>query len=295
MQTIESMKGKIRSTEDLQSVVKTMKSLAAVNIRQYEKAVYALTNYDQTVEMGLQIVMREKMGAAISPKCARKDLLCAIVFGTDQGMCGPLNEQIASHAIDVMRGLDVEPRNRTIVAVGQRITALLEDACQPVEEEFSVPSSVSAITPMVQEIVMRIETWHIERCVEQVFLFYSKPLPGTVYRPCTVRLLPVDREWLSKLELKTWPSHVIPTFTMDWSNLFSALIREYLFVSLFRAFAESVASESASRLASMQAAEKNIEERLADLNLLFHQQRQMAVTEELMDIMAGFEALEQLR
>ena len=59
---------------------------------------------------------------------------------------------------------------------------------------------------------------------------------------------------------------MIPTFTLDEQRLFQLLIREYLFVSLYRAFAESLASENASRLASMQVAEKNIEERLRVLN-----------------------------
>jgi F-type H+-transporting ATPase subunit gamma len=78
---------------------------------------------------------------------------------------------------------------------------------------------------------------------------------------------------------------------MDRDQLFSALIRQYLFVSLFRACAESLASENASRLAAMQGAERNIEERLEELQTQFHQQRQMTITEELLDIVAGFEAL----
>jgi F-type H+-transporting ATPase subunit gamma len=106
-----------------------------------------------------------------------------------------------------------------------------------------------------------------------------------------VRLLPVDRKWLKNLEMKKWPSKTLPMFTMDWEALFRSLIREYLFVSLYRAFAESLASENASRLAAMQSAEKNIEERLEELFLQYHRQRQMTITEELLDIVAGFEAL----
>jgi F-type H+-transporting ATPase subunit gamma len=84
---------------------------------------------------------------------------------------------------------------------------------------------------------------------------------------------------------------VLPTFTMDWDRLFSALISQYLFVSLYRAFAESLASENASRLASMQGAERNIADRLQELQGSFHQQRQSTITAELLDIVSGFEAL----
>ena len=70
-----------------------------------------------------------------------------------------------------------------------------------------------------------------------------------------------------------------------------ALIREYLFVSLFRACAESLASENAGRLAAMQRADKNINELLEHLNGTFHRLRQSGIDEELFDVISGFEAL----
>jgi F-type H+-transporting ATPase subunit gamma len=70
-----------------------------------------------------------------------------------------------------------------------------------------------------------------------------------------------------------------------------ALVREYLFVSLFRACAESLASENASRLAAMQRAEKNIDELQENLNRTFHRLRQSGIDEELFDVVSGFEAL----
>jgi F-type H+-transporting ATPase subunit gamma len=78
---------------------------------------------------------------------------------------------------------------------------------------------------------------------------------------------------------------------MDRERLFSALIHQYLFVSLSQALAESLASEHASRLAAMQHAERHIQERLEELRTQFRQQRQLAITTELLDIVAGFEAL----
>ena len=87
-------------------------------------------------------------------------------------------------------------------------------------------------------------------------------------------------------------SRSLPTFTADWHRLFSALIRQHLFVALYRALAESLASENAARLASMQAAERNIEEHLAGLTARYHQERQESITAELLDIVAGFETLE---
>jgi F-type H+-transporting ATPase subunit gamma len=93
-------------------------------------------------------------------------------------------------------------------------------------------------------------------------------------------LLPIDRAWIKSIQEKKWPTRVLPTFTIERDSLFSSLFHQYIFVSLFRAFAESMASENAARLLSMQSAEKNIDERI-----------QNAITSELLDIVSGFEAL----
>jgi F-type H+-transporting ATPase subunit gamma len=83
----------------------------------------------------------------------------------------------------------------------------------------------------------------------------------------------------------------LPEVVGGGSTTLRALIREYLFVSLFRACAESLASENASRLAAMQRADKNINDLLEDLNGTFHRLRQSGIDEELFDVVAGFEAL----
>ena len=78
---------------------------------------------------------------------------------------------------------------------------------------------------------------------------------------------------------------------MNWNELFSSVVRHYLFVGLYRSCAESRASENASRIASMQTASKNIERRLHELRQEFNETRQAAITEEILEIATGFEAL----
>ena len=290
MQTSEYLKGRIRSAQDLLGVVKTMKSLAAISIRQYQRAVEALVEYNRTVETGLQIVLRQSRETPRPPH-PRAESLGAIVFGTDQGLCGQLNSTIVSHALEALERSGVGPERRVVIAVGLRAADLLEDAGQHVAEVLTTPGSTAGITPMVQDITVLLEDWRFRRRVAQMHLFYSEYLCGASYRPRSLRILPVEEEWLRGLKQQRWESRSLPLFTMEWESLFSALIGEYLFVSIYRAFANSLASENASRLAAMQSAEKNIEERLEELNLLFHRQRQMTITEELLDIVAGFEAL----
>jgi F-type H+-transporting ATPase subunit gamma len=97
--------------------------------------------------------------------------------------------------------------------------------------------------------------------------------------------------WFDKLAATPWPSKIIPQVIDGAPSALDPFLRGYLFVLLFQACAESLASENASRLASMQRAEKNIDGMLDDLNRKFHQLRQEAIDEELFDVIAGFEAL----
>ena len=88
-----------------------------------------------------------------------------------------------------------------------------------------------------------------------------------------------------------WPTKLLPQIAGGSKATLLALLSEYLFTSLFKACAESLASENASRLDAMQRAEKNIEDLLDDLSHTFHRLRQSSIDEELFDVVAGFEAL----
>ena len=88
-----------------------------------------------------------------------------------------------------------------------------------------------------------------------------------------------------------WPTKTLPEVIEGATSPLRAFIRGYLFVLLFQACAESLASENASRLAAMQRAERNIDEILETLNLKLHRIRQESIDEELFDVISGYEAL----
>lgn len=291
MQTIEAIQRRVNNAEDLLSIVKTMKTLAAVNIRQYEKAVEALGDYYRTVEMGFQIILRDRPDEIAPSSTGHPTRAGVVIFGSDQGMCGQFNEQIATYMLAQLDSLQVPKSDRFILALGVRLIAYLDAIGEVVDEAWSIPGSMAAITEIIQDIVMKIDSWRSQQGISRVFLFYNRPLSGAAYRPHWRGLLPVNQGNFRYLTEQTWESRSVPIFTMEWQQLFSALLRQYLFVSLHRAFAESLMSENASRLATMQAAERNIKEHLDELNALFHQQRQRMITEELLDIVSGFEAL----
>lgn len=286
MQTTEQLRGRIDSLQDLRSIVGTMKSLAAVSIRQYEAAVHALHDYYRTTELGLAVALADLRLQA--PERASGSL-GAVVIGSDHGLCGRFNEDLVAFALDAMAH---HPEGeRRAIAVGARAEAGLVHGGQPVEAVYPTPGSADRITGAVQAILARIDRWRREAGVDEVYLYYHHHRPGAHSEPTGLRLLPVDLRRFRSLKTRRWPSRRLPTFSMDHRALLSALLRQYFFVSIYRACAESLASENASRLQAMQAAQDNLDEHLADVRAQFRQSRQDEITAELLDVVAGFEAL----
>ena len=297
--TTASLRRKIGGAGDLQSVVRTMKALAASSIGQYEKSVRALGDYYRTVELGLGMCLRESGPAALMAERNRATgagAIGAVVFGSDQGLVGQFNDVVADYAVKTLAAL---PAKSEVWAVGERVHARLADAGLPLIGLFTVPNSVKAITPLVGQILVESETRHSPSATLRtgqgeapgLYLFYNRPMSGPVYAPIHQCLLPLDEDWRRKLAELPWPTRNLPEVMGGAEETLRALIREYLFVSLFRACAESLASENASRLAAMQRADKNIDELLEDLNGTFHRLRQSGIDEELFDVISGFEAL----
>ena len=290
-ETSESLRHKIESATDLGSVVRTMKALAASSISQYERAVHSLDDYYRTVELGL-VAWSHQSGASIHvPEQGGRSTsgaIGAVVFGSDQGLVGQFNEVLGAFVVNKIGGMQGE---KIIWAVGERVQGHLADAALPVTGSFTVPNAIGAITSLVGRILVEINAQREQGKIAQVYLFHNRPASGATYEPVMQRLLPLDEAWRRELASLRWPTGSLPEVINSGETTLQALIREYLFISLFRACAESLSSENTSRLAAMQRAEKNIDELLDDLNQRFHRQRQSAIDEELFDVISGFEAL----
>jgi F-type H+-transporting ATPase subunit gamma len=289
--TTASLRRKIDSAGDLQSVVRTMKAMAASNISQYEQAVRALGDYYRSVELGLSICFRKSVPTALvaaGQGRADPEFIDAVVFGSDQGLVGRFNDVVADYAV---KRLAAMPGKHLVWAVGERVHARLTDAGLPLIGVFNVPNSVKGITPLVGQILVECEVRRSHGEVTELLLFYNSPTSRAVYAPVSQRLLPLDESWQKKLLGLPWPTANLPEVMGEPTATLRALIREYLFISLFRACAESLSSENASRLAAMQRADKNIDDLLEDLNGAFHRLRQSGIDEELFDVISGFEAL----
>jgi len=288
METLEGLSEALATTADIRSIVRTMKSLSAVSIRQYEQAEAALARYEKTVELGLAAVLRDRRmrGLPLLETQPGKGGEALIVIGSDRGLCGPYNETVARLA-----QARITADTEVLAVMGARVAGRLESAGHHIDRLFTLPGSVAGLTQAVRSVIVAIDGWTDEPGVARVRLVYNRRRKGADAEATERRLLPIPDETLAALAGTDWPGPGLPFFRMTPARLLSSLIQQRLFVILYRALAEALASEHATRLATMQRAEGNIEERQDDLNAAYRRKRQETITRELLDVVAGFEAV----
>jgi F-type H+-transporting ATPase subunit gamma len=286
--SLAGLRRKHDAAEQLGSVVRAMKAIAASSIGQYEKAIDALGEYQRAAELALSLNLREEQLIPAVPAAAADRPTGALIFGSDQGLVGRFNEVVT----DIARGaLDKLPGPKTVWAVGERLCPSLEAAGLTIGKRFMVPSSVAAITALVTQIQIEIEGYAASERHSEVHVFHNSPRPGARYEVENQRLLPLDAAWLQRIRQIRWPDGRCAQLLGGTTTSLTALVHEQLFICLYRACAESLASENVSRLEAMQRAEKNIESVADDLQRSLNRLRQSSIDEELFDVIAGFNAL----
>ena len=271
-------------------MVKTMKSLAAVNIRQFERAVESLEQYRNVVDMGWSVFLRMGRPSVLPSK--NYGNVCLVV-GSDQGMCGQFNESLWPFLEEQVKSEATPQGKWAYWSVGEKVHGMLEDAAVPNDVHFPAPGSLNAVTQGVQEAIEQVEAWRSAKKMENLYLCHHVVGEQGGYAPVFQKVLPLDASWAEARGSTPWPNRCLPMLGSSRNSMFTVLFRQYLFISFYRAFAQSLAGENAARLMAMQAAEKNILELQDDLQALFREQRQAGITSELLDIISGFEALKE--
>lgn len=288
MQRLEFISNRIRDAEDLQMVVHTMKIYSAAKIRQYERGVISLSEYFRTIELGFRILYRE-FPFQIPSKSKEKYPIGVIIFGSGQPFCGSFDEQLAGFVNESLQREGSAPS--ALITVGDRIGESLRFYNLESDQTFEVPGTINGLNDTILKLLDEIDHWEEVRHIRKVLLFHNKPLNQIGFSPNRQRLLPLDRIWLRDMARQPWPSNNLPMSPPPVELMAESLIKQYLFVSLYRGGVESLAAEYGSRLSAMQSAEEKIKDHLAFLQGEFRRVRQTAIDEELLDIRSGFEAV----
>ena len=290
MTSLEHLRHRIASTQDLKSIVRVMKSLSAASISHYEQAARRLGDYETVVDDALQVVLMSGAVPLDAPQAATRHA-ALVVMGSDRGLCGRFNEIVADAAIALIDDLAASHESVSLLAVGARGAQRLETAGHLPQIVFAQPGSVSGLARTIETILLQLDAWQRESALDRVIVVYNaetgKKGESEVRHKMLLPMSPAD---LAALAARDWPSRTLPLFDGEPTPVFAALVRERLFIALMLAGASSLASEHATRLAAMQAADRNIDDKLEELEGDFRRRRQETITEELMDIVTAYES-----
>ncbi len=255
MSSTQNIKRMINSAENLKSIVGTMKAYASSNIVQFQTAANASMEYNEIINMSLYIVLsKEKEKKTTSKESSEKGSLY-IIFGSDHGLAGRFNENISIFAEDILKN-EKNEKNKVII-VGQQVYSRLQNLNE-LSDSYTAPQSVEAITESVLDLLFKIEEYREK--MDKIELIYNMPAEQSSFKEKREILYPVSFENIVSNQ-NNWDSNSLPLYFIEKERILSELLRQYFFITLYRTFCYSLASENASRLASMQSAEKNIEER----------------------------------
>ena len=288
--TLEVLTRRSETLRSIGGIVRTMKTMAVINANPYEQAARAIDAYRATVLEGLHAFVQQYGPLASGSRVATDHVI--VVFGSDHGLCGNYNEVIAAEVARQVTELGDQDGVRILCVGAQMEDALAGLGLVPVTTLLS-PTTPDGLGRLAGVLVTNLDEFRRGGEPESlaVTMAFSRRGAHGQQVPITQPLLPLDPELARDLAIRPWGSRSLPRSTLPASTLLAALIRGYLFASLFRAAAEALVTENAARLARMQQAEQSVADRLEQLTAEVRAVRQDEITTELLDVIIGFEAL----
>ncbi|QYX55963.1 F0F1 ATP synthase subunit gamma [Roseovarius sp. SCSIO 43702] len=285
-QTLERLTRRTATMKSIRGIVRTMKTMSAINAAPYEQAAEAIDAWRETVLDGLHGFLRCN-GPIVQAATDRSERVL-IVLGSDHGLCGNYNELLA-------REVAAHPHAATarVICVGAQMEDALGGEGVTPAVTLLPPANVDGLIRLAGQLVTRLDTLRAEAGPGDLAatLIYTQRGAHGLQAPVTQTLLPLDPRMLDDLAQRPWVSRSLPRFSMPAADLLAALVRNLVFATLYRAAAEALVTENAARLARMQQAEQSVDENLEELEGETRSVRQSEITTELLDVIVGFEAL----
>lgn len=283
MPTLERLARQGAAIESILGIVGTMKALAAVNIPAAERAAESASAFHETVLDGLSVALRAMPRASAVPAEPASPPCIVIAFGTDHGLCGGFNEAVAR----AITGIAGAPR---VFAVGGRVANAIEREGLSAERVFKAAAASDGLRALSAELILALDEMP-ETATPTVDLIHQTRASDGTTTVDRSRLLPLDQAFFADLAERSWPGSRLPMLPAEASVIFRSLTRQHLAISLYRAGAQSLAAEHTIRLALMSHAEKELDRRRDEVSAAHRRLRQAHITDELLDIVSGFDAI----
>jgi F-type H+-transporting ATPase subunit gamma len=315
MPNLKSIRDRIKSVKNTRKITEAMRLVAAAKVRRAQAQVLNTRPFaDRLAQVLSGLQTRLKFEDVDLPLMKQREVktVALLVISGDRGLCGAYNTNVIRRGENRAKELTAAGVNYRYVLVGRKAVQYFKRREQPIDAEFigleQVPTADEAAV-----VADKLLSIFLSEEVDRVELVYTKFVSLVASRPVVQTLLPLDRQGLEAQDdeifrlttrggsfaverekagtvaAKELPRDMI--FEQDPAQILDALLPLYLNNQLLRALQESAASELAARMTAMNNASENANELVGSLTLVYNKARQAAITQELLEVVGGSEAL----
>ena len=274
----KEIKNRIRSMESTKQITKAMEMVAASKLRRAQARVLSSRPYFETLFSTINDIIDTNTDFS-SPYLAERPVkkIAYIVIAGDRGLAGGYNSNVLKLVMSQIQGKDV-----TVLPVGKKAVDYFQVRKMPL-----LTVNYAAAEDMTLGDCFTIAKQMSKRFLagefDEIHIAYTNFVSVLTQTPSSLRLLPLLRQTTGK-EGKV-SSDIL--YEPNSTEVFDAIVPEYLGGVIYGALCESRAAEQAARRTAMDSASKNADEMIADLSLRFNRARQAAITQEITEIIAG--------
>ncbi|MCF8474693.1 MAG: F0F1 ATP synthase subunit gamma [Emcibacter sp.] len=292
MANLKDLRNRIASVQSTQKITKAMKMVAASKLRRAQEAAEAARPYAERMESVLASLASSMVGQVGGPKLlggtGKDDVYLVVVATSERGLCGGFNTNIVKGARLKIARLLAEGKDVKIVTIGKKGAASLRrDYKSRMIKHFDMSHvkrlGFSDAMPVADYLLAAFERGEFDVCT----LFYAKFQSALTQIVTDQQMIPASFDADKVVDLGGGAYDYEP----DETEILEALLPRNVGVQLFRALLENAASEQGSRMTAMDNATRNAGEMIDSLRTTYNRTRQAVITNELIEIISGAEAI----
>ncbi|MBC8512626.1 MAG: ATP synthase F1 subunit gamma [Dehalococcoidia bacterium] len=278
------LRRRIRSVQSTAKITRAMEMIAAAKMKRAQEQALAGRPYNDKITQVIADLTAEFEGmATLHPLLAKREVhRIAVVHVTpDRGLCGGLNTNMNRLTASFILEQSVPV---TVIAIGQKGLHFMHRHQRDIRAEFTKLSDRPTLleTLPISHIIIDDYT---SGFIDLVYLAYSRFVTTMVQNPTLEPLLPIEPAIIPKTQTTEYIYEPDPTFVLG------ELLPRFVEMRVYHTILEAIASEQSARMVAMRNATENANEAIEELTLILNKARQEMITNELLDIAGGAEAI----
>ena len=281
---------RIRSVQSTMKITRAMELISASRVARAQQRVQQARPYTEEITAALESVVSTEvvLSHPLLEQRHEANAAAVLVVTSDRGLAGPYNANVLRTAEELMAHLRDDGIEPKLYVTGRKGVAYYRFRRRPIEESWTGFSHGPSYDDARTVVRVLVEAF-LDHQVDQIHAVFTDYVSAATQRAVARRFVPLVIE-----EVEEGPPEPIPQYLYEPSpeRLLDALLPRYVEARVFTAMLESAASEHAARRRAMKAATDNAEELIEDLTREYNQARQAQITQEIMEIVGGAEALQ---